>query len=77
MKKEIMKKEIMKIFKFIEDDEEILEIQNRGAYLRVDTQRPDFLLGKKGVSFISRYFNYDEKLNLLLFKDVRLDFVEE
>ena len=68
-----MKKDLIKIIEtYIEDDEDILEIQVRDNYLRIDTVKP-YRYGEDKKVFTSRYFKFFIELKIWLIDDVRVD----
>ena len=58
--------------KYLEDDEDVLEIQVRDDYLRIDTVKPYRYDEDKKV-FTSRYFKFNKELKIWLSDDVRVD----
>lgn len=68
-----MKKDVIKIVEtYLEDDEDILEIQVRDNYLRIDTVKP-YRFGEDKKVFTSRYFKFNKELKIWLSDDVRVD----
>lgn len=68
------KKELLKLInRYVDDDEEIVEIMVRG-YVRIDS-RTNYEYDKNKIKMISRYFKYNESLEMWMFDDVKVDII--
>lgn len=68
------KKELTEIInRYVDDEEIVVEVMIR-EYVRIDS-RTDYEYDNNKIKMISRYFKYNESLEMWMFDDVKVDII--
>ena len=68
------KKELLKLInRYVDDEEIVVEVMIR-EYVRIDS-RTNYEYDKNKIKMISRYFKYNESLEMWMFDDVKVDII--
>ena len=69
------KKELLKLInRYVDDEEIVVEVMIR-EYVRIDS-RTNYEYDKNKIKMISRYFKYNETLEMWMFDDVKVDIIQ-